>query len=43
VRSLANGTENKFMVHALVVNDATLANWPTRATKSRLRALGAKV
>ena len=27
----------------LVVNTATLANWPTNTTKSRLRALGANV
>lgn len=43
VRSLTDSTENKFMVHALVVNKDTLADWPTRTTKSRLRALGATV
>lgn len=39
VRDLA---VNKFMVHDLRVNQDTLARWPTRTTKSRLRALGAK-
>jgi hypothetical protein len=27
----------------LMVNNATLNKWPTRTTKSRLRALGAKI
>ena len=27
----------------LMVNNATLARWPTRTTKSRLRALGASL
>lgn len=40
VRSLH---ENKFMVHGVQVNQNTLAEWPTQTTKSRLRALGAKV
>jgi len=40
VRDLAG---NKFMVHGLRVNQDTLDRWPTRTTKSRLRALGAKV
>lgn len=40
VRDIAG---NKFMVHDLRVNQNTLAEWPTRTTKSRLRALGAKV
>jgi hypothetical protein len=26
-----------------IVNEGTLAKWPTRTTKSRLRALGARV
>ena len=44
IRDLRTGNpEASFVVHNIVVNRETLARWPTRTTKSRLRALGAQV